>query len=116
MRNVDKLITALRSGEYKQTRHRLKDSEGYCCLGVGCDIYAKDNQDGKWTTVDNFTGSVTFQTKNLISAINMNFAVKNWFGINDEQEEKLMEMNDILRKSFSEIADYLEETFKIVQS
>lgn len=33
-----KWIAALRSGEYKQTRNRLRDSRGYCALGVLCDV------------------------------------------------------------------------------
>lgn len=41
-----KWITALRSGEYQQTTHRLKvehESEcAFCCLGVLCDLYLKD--------------------------------------------------------------------------
>jgi hypothetical protein len=32
----DKWITALRSGEYKQTKNRLFSGKGYCCLGVFC--------------------------------------------------------------------------------
>lgn len=31
-------IAALRSGGYEQTTECLKDSTGYCCLGVLCDI------------------------------------------------------------------------------
>lgn len=31
-------IEALRSGDYKQTQEALKDQNGYCCLGVLCDI------------------------------------------------------------------------------
>jgi hypothetical protein len=38
---------ALRSGDYDQTNHALKDSKGYCCLGVLCDLYAQDH-DGEW--------------------------------------------------------------------
>ena len=32
----DKWITALRSGEYKQTIGRLFSGKGYCCIGVFC--------------------------------------------------------------------------------
>ncbi|HXB13609.1 MAG TPA: hypothetical protein VNZ45_16600 [Bacteroidia bacterium] len=32
----DKWITALRSGEYKQTTGRLFSGKGYCCIGVFC--------------------------------------------------------------------------------
>ena len=31
-------VDALRSGEYKQVGGRLKTLEGYCCLGVLCDL------------------------------------------------------------------------------
>lgn len=33
---VKSWLSALRSGGYKQTKHRLQDHEGYCCLGVAC--------------------------------------------------------------------------------
>lgn len=37
-------VAALRSGEYKQAHHKLADAHGgYCCLGVLCDLYAKEN-------------------------------------------------------------------------
>lgn len=35
-------LKALRSGKYKQTRRVLHDEEGYCCLGVLCDVLKKD--------------------------------------------------------------------------
>lgn len=35
-------VTALRSGEYQQTASSLHDSTGFCCLGVLCDLYAKE--------------------------------------------------------------------------
>ena len=35
---LNEWVPALRSGNYKQTRERLRDENGYCCLGVVCDI------------------------------------------------------------------------------
>lgn len=35
-------LTALRSGEYSQARWNLQSTEGYCCLGVLCDLYSKE--------------------------------------------------------------------------
>src|SRR3954467_3257157 len=37
-----KWVAALRSGEYKQTKSYLHDEQGYCCLGVLCDLAVKD--------------------------------------------------------------------------
>lgn len=35
-------MNALRSGEYSQTRGFLRTSDGFCCLGVLCDLYSKE--------------------------------------------------------------------------
>lgn len=37
-------IDALTSGEYRQTQDHLKDGNGYCCLGVLCDLVARDDE------------------------------------------------------------------------
>lgn len=38
-----KWIDALRSGNYEQGSEKLRTVNGYCCLGVLCDIYAQEN-------------------------------------------------------------------------
>lgn len=43
-----KWIDALRSGEYNQGSYKLRSGNGYCCLGVLCDIYAKENNSNEW--------------------------------------------------------------------
>jgi hypothetical protein len=43
-----KWVAALRSGEYKQTKRNLRDEHGFCCLGVLCDLYAKETGEGTW--------------------------------------------------------------------
>lgn len=39
-------INALRSGKYKQTTGSLQNEDGFCCLGVLCDLYSQ--QSGEW--------------------------------------------------------------------
>ena len=39
----EKWLNALESGEYSQTNGGLKDTNGYCCLGVLCDLYIKEH-------------------------------------------------------------------------
>ena len=39
----ERWVKALRSGEYEQTTGILHGDEGYCCLGVLCDLYAKEH-------------------------------------------------------------------------
>lgn len=43
----DVWLAALRSGEYKQGIGSLKEDNRYCCLGVLCDLAAKDGI-GDW--------------------------------------------------------------------
>ena len=43
-----KWLAALRSGKYKQTEGMLKNKEGFCCLGVLCDLYVKSHKATKW--------------------------------------------------------------------
>lgn len=38
-------VAALRSGEYAQTRRRLRDTDGFCCWGVLCDLAVKAGVD-----------------------------------------------------------------------
>lgn len=47
-----KWIDALRSGEYPQGRSKLYSGDGFCCLGVLCDIYAKEVGDIAWVKKD----------------------------------------------------------------
>jgi hypothetical protein len=44
-----KWIDALLSGEYQQTRQQLFDGDGYCCLGVLCDLYRKEHKEHEWS-------------------------------------------------------------------
>lgn len=41
-------VAALRSGKYKQAKGYLRTSNGFCCLGVACDIASKH----KWAKVE----------------------------------------------------------------
>ena len=46
-----KWLNALRSGEYPQARKSLRNGNGFCCLGVLCDIYSKETNKS-WTRYD----------------------------------------------------------------
>ena len=46
--NAKKWVAALRSGEYSQTVGALRKDDGFCCLGVACDIYSRETGNGSW--------------------------------------------------------------------
>jgi len=90
-------VDALRSGKYEQTTGQLLKDGRYCCLGVACEvamyhgvIFEYDGENGDLT--GNFVGD--------------------WLEITTDKgpytQEKLIDLNDKEKKSFSEIADYIE--------
>lgn len=44
---ADMWISALKSGEYKQGKYKLRKGNAFCCLGVLCDLAIKNNVDIK---------------------------------------------------------------------
>jgi hypothetical protein len=53
-KDIAKLWTkALRSGKYKQGKHTLRNHDNsFCCLGVLCDLYNKEQKKKKKKTLD----------------------------------------------------------------
>jgi hypothetical protein len=95
-------IKALRSGEYKQISGKLGDNNGYCCLGVACEVYRK--QFPLELVVRGYGDRVYDGFYGELPPV-----VREAFGLDNEQMGLCMEMNDNQGKTFSEIADYLEE-------
>jgi hypothetical protein len=105
-------VAALRSGEYEQTTDFLKDKDGHCCLGVLCDLYARESGMKAWSEQD--LGDVDGITidggdKGLPGAV-----VAIWSGLDvtqrveiDGERSTLFAHNDD-GKSFEQIAKAIE--------
>jgi hypothetical protein len=98
-------IKALRSGEYTQTKNCLKNDRGFCALGVLCDIVSKrDNV--SWKEVSSGTGSYyEFEGEDLILPRKLMKEV----GLRLTEDDAVSELNDAEGKTFSEIADIIEQ-------
>lgn len=104
----DTWLRALRSGEYKQTRGKLKDlSGGYCCLGVACEVIGDGLvlREEKYLRADGM--SRWWHVSGDISAEDT--WGKPCYGWSDQAVvlEEAMAMNDE-GHSFAEIADFLD--------
>ena len=44
----EKWVNALRSGWYEQSNGKLRSHQGYCCLGVLCDLYTQETKMVGW--------------------------------------------------------------------
>lgn len=49
--NAKLWVEALRSGDYEQGVHHLRGEDGYCCLGVACDLY-RQRGGGEWVQLE----------------------------------------------------------------
>ena len=99
--NAKKLIKALRSGKYSQAIRQLRKKNGFCCLGVACDIYSKETGSGKW-----YNNSFLDHLQTLPLVVMEWFGFKNNAGSYDDAKT-LTELNDS-GVSFKKIADIIE--------
>lgn len=97
-----KWVEALRSGKYVQAKGRLRRDDGFCCLGVLCDI----SGEGHWAATTE-TGIQQYEHAGYRSVMYLPPMLKTHYRLSDALE-LLMEMNDTDR-TFSEIADYIEQ-------
>jgi len=91
---LTKWCDALTSRKYKQTKGSLRDNDGYCCLGVLCDIV--DNSKWDYTQFDN---STSFAPDDIFCSLKLPEEVT---------QEKLAGMNDEGKK-FYQIARFLRK-------
>jgi hypothetical protein len=88
---LDDWAAALRSGEYEQTRVELKQDGKHCCLGVACVVWNLDIKNG--------------------------YNELEYLGLDTVYQSIFWNMNDTERKTFSEIADYIDKNKKdIIES
>jgi hypothetical protein len=96
-------LEALRSGNYEQTRFYLRFGDGYCCLGVLCDLHP----DVDWIRNISECAFYPFGVEERDLG-NLPDKASSWSGLTNDQKNILMSMND-WGKSFEEIADYIEK-------
>lgn len=93
--NAKLWVAALRSGKYKQTKYRLRDEKGYCCLGVACQVFKEQ------------TGNPVDFNRAMLP-----YDVMCWLGLvtltGATSETSLVTLNDLKEKTFEEIADFIE--------
>lgn len=99
----EKWVKALRSGRYKQIREYLKTDEGYCCLGVLCNIINRR----KWK--ETIFGECGYQDGATLETYELPIDVRKQAKLHPNTVSKLIEMNDGEGKSFNQIADYIEK-------
>lgn len=104
-----KWVDALRSGDYKQTQRHLHDENGFCCLGVLCDLYIKENN-VEWEPSTHYNNVYMFQ--DMMAALPL--SVVEWADLEyynphvNVEKSTLAGLNDG-GSTFKQIADVIEE-------
>jgi len=107
---IDLWIEALRSGEYHQTRLALRDAEGFCCLGVACEVAIKAGLPLKQAGDDGYSVA----DGDIIHRAFLPQAVRAWLGLSTRNGQvsafhSLSVLNDRERRDFGYIADFIDE-------
>lgn len=103
-----KWVEALRSGEYRQGRGYLRNGGGFCCLGVLCDLAAKEGI-GEWVGYPPHFRCGDFSSDRLPPQ-----AVLDWAGLTQmnplisDSRLTASSLNDNSRFSFNKIAELIE--------
>lgn len=98
----EKWLQALESGAYPQQDHgRLRDSTGFCCLGVACEVVGVcsspvDYNAANWVVAYGNSESTAFPPAELMDALHLHSG--------REGAGELMQMNDEMGLSFAQIA------------
>jgi hypothetical protein len=106
----ERWVAKLRSGDYLQTKNVLQNEEGYCCLGVLCEIAVEDGiaendfYDGR--RCYNTTKSISGDEETGYSTLPQGLLY--WAALTGRDSIHLARMNDQEGKNFHEIADYIE--------
>lgn len=113
--NVKLWLEALRSGEYEQTKRRLHNQHGYCCLGVACEVYIKAGNELAVEVRDPIDGTVTYGG----DAATLPEPVRIWLGFRTragdycsssklEYSDRCLAAENDRGMPFTEIADIIE--------
>jgi hypothetical protein len=128
--NMRKWVAALRSGDFLQGQERLATLKGgkwfYCCLGVACELALADGVQmpvGESPTSKKYDGSGAFLPR----------PVQSWLGLEPGEGEdpenpgveinfrglperrSLSHLNDNTGFNFGQIADLIEEHYKLLE-
>ena len=111
-----KWVAALRSGKYNQTKDHLRDENGYCCLGVLCEIAAKEGVCK--LELKEMLGSSYIVHQYDDASLTLPSKVIEWAGLESSnpiitrtsgEDSSLSGLNDELGYNFNQIADIIEE-------
>lgn len=101
--NLQAWTAALRSGNYTQIQGKLRSDDGYCCLGVLCEIVSPELWDYDAESEEPFMhwGRIDSPANDILDKV----------GLINSDTYDLIALNDDDKLSFPEIADFIDENY-----
>lgn len=100
-----KWVEALRSGKYRQSSGYLQHGDGFCCLGVLCDVIDPNS----WADSSRLVaGDISAKHWKDSSVFSLPAATLNEINLTYDEEGELIGLNDNDRP-FEEIANHIEK-------
>lgn len=107
--NAQKWVDALRRGNYKQGKYRLRTGDTFCCLGVACDVFKRQLK-LRWKRRNVSDGDEAFYIGGKDADLPL--AVQSILGLKSPNGsfngDTLAGENDYTGLNFNEIADLIE--------
>ncbi len=121
-RHMTQLVAALESGQYKKVCGNLclikekTKAKSFCIWGVACDIYKRNTHRGRWEyfdTLDENSYEEAFVLNSSEYTQTPPSVVTNYFGLDEDEVERLIDWNDGTSgsKSFKALAKYLRKNY-----
>ena len=110
-----KWLDALRSGKYAQAQERLHTEDGFCCLGVLCEVYIKEHGLDRSLMWEEGTGLDEGEMFIFGSSTYLPKQVMNWANVPRAGQivtaDKMIDLADLNDGGvpFDQIADLIEE-------
>jgi hypothetical protein len=107
-----KWLAALRSGDYPQGQGTLRSTEGFCCLGVLCDVIDPNGWELGLPHASTYADTSVRWTdpeSGERDRVELPRSVASRAGLPLQIADKLVEFNDEDNWTFSTIADWIEK-------
>lgn len=109
-----KWVEALLSRKYLQAREQLCNGEGYCCLGVLCDVINPEGWDDEhelWYTDPNWRdyewSDDDYEQGPVALDVEFSPGFRDSIGMDDKHHKELISLNDDKLATFEQIASFI---------
>jgi hypothetical protein len=111
----DQWMADLLSGKYQQTKGTLKNSKGYCCLGVLAVGAGRSELEAAGITVTEEDNQVTLKSDDRlrcyssgVCTLDLGLQGQEVLGLSEDMQESLTDLNDVKDANFEDIAAYIK--------